>query len=115
MRSSTPRRRARTASTPASSSGPSWTRTPRSRPSTTPTRRWPGGAVARHEQVTFPCDVCGKQEDARVVEIGGGGGEQQIQPLGWFNLEGRYSGDGKSPRLKADLCSVDCAQEHVKR
>jgi len=70
--------------------------------------------MARTEHVTFTCDVCGKIEGARVVDTGGGA-EQQIQPLGWFNLEGRYSGAGKSPRLKADLCSVDCAQEQVKR
>lgn len=70
--------------------------------------------MARSEHVTFTCDVCGKTEDAVVVDTGSGG-PQAVHPLGWFNLEGRYARQGKSPRLKADLCSVECAQTQIER
>lgn len=69
----------------------------------------------RTEYVEFECDVCGKKAPARVVDTGSG--EQHAQPVAWFVLEARHAlrDEDRSPRLKADVCSVECGITQLER
>lgn len=64
--------------------------------------------------VVYVCDLCGNQERALVVRPRSTDFKIAIQPRGWFWFDVKHNaGQGKSPRLRADLCSVKCAHEQI--
>lgn len=64
--------------------------------------------------VTYVCDVCERRAMGRVYEVRPRQ-QQSKQPAEWFSLNIRHDHGQPRERLKAHVCSLDCATEQLRQ
>jgi hypothetical protein len=67
--------------------------------------------MARDEQVTYRCDVCGRKTMAQQIRPANGQ-PYYVRPIGWGAMSGviQINGDDRV-KEKWDFCSEECARK----